>query len=341
MTKYAPINCVWEMTLQCNMRCMHCGSSAGHKRENELSLDESKTLASDLIALGCKRISLIGGEVFFYRGWEEIARIFSGNGVLTNIITNGYVLGDEEIEKIRYAGLTNVCFSVDGLEVNHDRIRNKAGSFKRVLDSFDLLRKVKIPFAVVTTLLDFNFGDLEGMYRLFVDNEVGAWQIQLANSMGNLSQNKGLTIAKDKIPLLTDFIKCKKDEGVMNIYAADDIGYYDANEKFIRGRLGEVTFWPGCQAGLTVIGIDSIGNVKGCESLYSDEFIEGNIREESLTAIWQKEGNFAYNRDFKRESLTGNCASCDMGDFCRGGCKGISYFNRGYLFEHPYCHYRN
>jgi len=339
--KYTPINCVWEMTLQCNMRCLHCGSSAGKKRENELSLDESKNLALELIVLGCKKISLIGGEVFLYQGWEEIAKIFSDNGVLANIITNGYMLGEKEIEKVRYAGLTNICFSVDGLERNHDRIRNKAGSFEKVLRGFELLRKEKIPFAVVTTLLDFNFDDLEEMYDLFIRNEVGAWQIQLANSMGNLSRNQNLTIAKDKIPRLTGFIKRKKDEGKMNIYAADDIGYYDINEEYIRGRLGEVAYWPGCQAGLTVVGIDSVGNVKGCESLYSEEFVEGNIREESLTAIWGKEGNFAYNRNFKKELLNGNCASCDMGDFCRGGCKGISYFNKGYLFEHPYCQYNN
>lgn len=337
MEKYIPRNCVWELTLKCDMHCLHCGSTAGKERQDELSLDECKRVAHELIDLGCERISMIGGEVFLYKGWEEIARVFSSNGVLTNIITNGYRFGKEEIEKVRYAGLTNVCFSVDGLEENHDRIRNRKGSFKRVLEDFELCRKENVLFAVVTTLLDFNFGDLEGMYSLLLDNGAGAWQIQLANSMGNLADSKGLTIAADKMPLLTEFIKRKKDERKLSIYAADDIGYYDENEKYLRGDFGRESYWTGCQAGLTVIGIDSIGNVKGCESLYDERFIEGNVRTEKLVDIWNKQGNFSYNRNFSKNQLGGNCADCAMGDQCRGGCKGSSYFNKGDIFENPYC----
>jgi radical SAM protein with 4Fe4S-binding SPASM domain len=339
MKQYIPLSCVWEMTLQCNMHCIHCGSKAGDKRENELTLEESMRVANDLFELGCRRISLIGGEIFLYYGWEHVARVMSRSGILVNIITNGYKFGDEEIEKIKYAGLTNVCFSVDGMEENHDRIRNRKNSFKKVLKGFARLRKEDIPFAVVTTLLDFNFHDLENMYDLFVKNKVSAWQIQLANLMGNMNEHKQHAIKAEKIPLITKFIRQKKEANKMNIYAADDIGYYDENEKHLRGECGEISYWPGCQAGLTVVGIDSIGNVKGCESLYSEAFIEGNVRKESLKNIWFNEHNFLYNRKFTEDLLTGNCAKCDMGAFCRGGCKGSSYFNKGYLFENPYCIY--
>jgi len=339
MNKYVPENCVWEMTLRCNMNCIHCGSRAGKKRENELSNDECMRVADELIELGCKRISLIGGEIFLYDGWEKIAKHLSDNGILANIITNGYKLGNEEIEKIKYAGLTNICFSLDGMEENHDRIRNRKGSFKKVVEGFTKLKEANIPFAIVTTLLDFNFDDLQNIYDFLIENKAGAWQIQLANPMGNMSDNKSLTIKADKIPLLTKFIKEKKEEKKINIYAADDIGYYDENEKYLRGKCGEISYWQGCQAGLTVIGIDSIGNVKGCESLYADEFIEGNVRKEPLKDIWFNENNFSYNRNFNKDLLSGNCAECDMGVHCRGGCKGNSYFNKGYLFENPYCIY--
>ena len=66
-----------------------------------------------------------------------------------------------------------------------------------------------------------------------------------------------------------------------------------------------------------------IGNIKGCESLYSDEFIEGNLREESLSEIWYKEDNFAYNRNFDISMLTGSCKGCDKGAICRGGQRGV------------------
>ncbi len=54
-----------------------------------------------------------------------------------------------------------------------------------------------------------------------------------------------------------------------------------------------------------MIGIDSVGNVKGCESLYSDEFIEGNLRLQSLAEIWYGVENFAYNRAFHPDKLEG------------------------------------
>ena len=32
---YYPRQAVWEMTLRCNMNCMHCGSRAGKARQDE------------------------------------------------------------------------------------------------------------------------------------------------------------------------------------------------------------------------------------------------------------------------------------------------------------------
>lgn len=79
--------------------------------------------------------------------------------------------------------------------------------------------------------------------------------------------------------------------------------------------------------------------IKGCTSLYSDEFIEGNVREKSLREIWEKEGNFAYNRNFDRSMLNGKCANCNKGDLCRAGCRSSSYYSTGNLHESFYCCY--
>ncbi len=127
----------------------------------------------------------------------------------------------------------------------------------------------------------------------------------------------------------------------MRIYAGDDIGYFDKNEFYIRSLPGTISAWNGCKAGIRVVGIDSVGNVKGCESIYSEKFIEGNLRHESFEEIWTKDGNFAYNRNFDVSMLAGACAGCDKGHICRGGCRGSSYFNSGSLFESRYCSYPN
>jgi len=337
--KYIPELCVWELTLKCNMRCLHCGSSAGSARKDELSVRECLRIADDLAALGCRRISLIGGEVFLYEGWDEVARRLSDNGLAVNIITNAMLLGKRQIDQIRRAKLVNVCISLDGMEANHNRIRNSSMAFRKVLEGIELLRKEEIPISVVTSLLDFNFYDLEDMYNFLLKAGVFAWQIQVATPMGNMAKNRDLALNPAKMPLITKFVRDKKDRQEMRVYPGDDIGYFDEHEIYLRTRPGVICSWNGCQAGLSVIGIDSVGNVKGCESIYADEFIEGNLRSETLEQIWSKEGNFAYNRQFDKSMLQGRCHQCDKGEKCRGGCRGSSYFTTGSLFENRYCCY--
>jgi radical SAM protein with 4Fe4S-binding SPASM domain len=339
---YVPKYCVWELTLKCNMNCLHCGSKAGKARENELTVEECYGVCDELVELGCKQLTFIGGEIFLYKGWEKVARKLTDSGVVVNLITNGALMGDRQINEIKHARLANVGISVDGMKESHNKIRNVKTSFDRVLKAFDRLNTENIPIAVVTTLMDYNINDIEEMYDFLADNNVGIWQLQIATPMGNMSSRKDFLLDPGKIPYITNFIRTNRHKGKMRLYAGDDIGYYDENEMYIRNKPGTLCAWSGCQAGLSVVGIDSIGNVKGCESIYSEELIEGNLREESLKEIWLKEGNFAYNRNFDVSRLSGNCAGCDKGSICRGGCRGICYFNsEGNFFENNYCLYNS
>jgi radical SAM protein with 4Fe4S-binding SPASM domain len=336
---YAPTDCVWELTLACTMRCIHCGSGAGASRKNELTVEECLPVADELIALGCRHLSFIGGEVFLYDGWEKIARRLTDGGVTVNIITNASLMGDKQIARIREAGLVNVGISVDGMEQNHNRIRNNPHAFEMVRLAFDRLTREGISIAVVTSLLRFNLPDLPAMYDFFVENGVNVWQIQIATPMGYMADNRALVLDPAEVPSVTRFIRQKRADGIIRLYAGDDIGYYDENELYLRNRPGTISVWQGCQAGLSVVGIDSVGNVRGCESLQDNSFIEGNLRTETLTEIWNKEGNFSYNRSFIIDSLTGACRTCDKAPRCRGGCRGMQHFVSPSGGENPYCCY--
>ena len=105
----------------------------------------------------------------------------------------------------------------------------------------------------------------------------------------------------------------------------------------LRGNLSGQAVYRGCSAGLDAVGIDSVGNVRGCESMYDERFNEGNLREKSLREIWEDPDAFAYNRKFTPELLSGACASCEAGPFCAGGCRSYNYFVHGKLYEAPRC----
>lgn len=131
------------------------------------------------------------------------------------------------------------------------------------------------------------------------------------------------------------FIQEHLEQSCFAIGAADNIGYYTEAEERLRGNVG--TPFLGCRAGLSGIGIDSVGNVRGCESMYDDFFIEGNLRERTLRDIWNDPGAFAYNRRFTPTALTGKCARCRYGSRCAGGCRSYNYFSCGKLYESPRC----
>ena len=61
------------------------------------------------------------------------------------------------------------------------------------------------------------------------------------------------------------------------------------------------------------------------------------LRQRRLRDIWEDPGAFAYNRQFRREMLTGTCARCRMGPWCAGGCRSYNYFVHGKLYESPAC----
>jgi MoaA/NifB/PqqE/SkfB family radical SAM enzyme len=278
------------------MNCLYCGSDAGTGKGNELTLDECLTVADELIEMGCRDVTFVGGEVFLYSLWHIVARYLTDADVLVNIMSNGYRLDAYHIKQIRHARLTNVGISLDGMEKNHNLIRGRADAFAQAVKTLELLGEEGIPSAVVTTLLDCNYGDLEELYVLLVEMGVSLWQIKLGNPLGDLAGKSSLFLEPGKIPQLSRFVGKKNREGKMAVVVADGVDCVDGNESYLRDRKSPASCWGGCQAWINSAFIDSVGNIRGCGSLYGEVFIEGNLRERSLVDIWNDESCFAYNR---------------------------------------------
>ena len=335
--RYMLHGCNWELTLRCTLHCMHCGSRAGNARPGELTLEECLPVADELVALGCREVTMIGGEVFLFKGWEQLAGHLSAQGVAVNIVTNGYSVGPREVEQIRSAGLVNVGVSIDGMEASHNRIRGRNDAFSRIRRTLELLNRENITTGAVTSLLSLNCDDLDDLYRFLVEHGVQVWQLQLASAMGNIAGRRESLVSSEQVADITEFIRDKNRERRMVVIAADSIGYFDDNEVYIRGFSSPVCYWSGCAAGISSIFIDSVGNVKGCGALYSDVFIEGNVKKTPLSDIWHDTEAFAYNRKFSTRQLAGKCRECDVGNVCKGGCRSSNYFSSGNLHESTFC----
>ncbi len=324
------LSCVWEITLACCFECSYCGSRAGKARENELTLEECIRVADQLSELGCRRVSMIGGEVFMRKDWREIVGALTERKIRVNIITNGFIFSESYVQDLKRLGIESVSVSIDGPREIHDKYR-QAGSFDRAIQAIRVLSSNGIPVSVISTLNRESAKALEGLLEALRQENIWAWQLQACSPMGNA---QGLDYRFDFQEVIA-FVEKHKDVEPFALGIADNIGYFTESEGMLRG--GHDHPFTGCSAGLTTIGIDSVGNVRGCESMYDACFIEGNLRERSLRDIWEDEDAFAYNRKFTADLLTGKCKTCPEGEYCAAGCRSYNYFVHGKLYESPYC----
>ncbi len=346
---WKPRNCVWELTLECNLRCGHCGSRAGEARPDELTTQECLRVVGELAALGTELITLSGGEPTLRNDWDQIAQAATSRGVLVNMVTNGIYTGGRTARdmalKAKAAGMANVGISIDGPQEIHETIRG-ANTFERALNSIREYSAEGMKVAVLTTVNRMNFPVLEQMKQIVEQSGATMWRLQLGKPMGTLGDHQDWVIAPRQLPELVKRLAAMKQQGGVPLAVGDSIGYYGPTDRVLRGwgwRQRTET-WQGCQAGMHAIGIQADGGVKGCLSLQAkvgdtDPFVEGNIRETSLLELWNRPGIFAFNRDFNSDLLTGECRKGGKASVCRGGAKCVTSA-LGFLGEDPYCAYR-
>lgn len=333
-TKYTLDTCVWEITRKCNFNCAYCGTKAGKSNPNELGLQQCLDIAEQLADIGCRRVVLIGGEVFLKNGWETIVKRLVDTGIDTSIITNGSLINDKSIKDLKETGIKHICFSIDGTSEVHNKYRMK-GSFETAVNAIKFCKSEGFVVTVVSTLNKESVKTLDAFYEVLSMLKIDAWQLQACSPFGNAADKLYLVPSKADLQKVCEFVAQKKNDSVFQIAAADNIGYFTNLEDEIRGI--KTKCFTGCSAGLNVIGIDSLGNVRGCESLYDDEFIEGNLTECNLKDIWLSETAFVYNRCFNEDFLTGACKECNARKICVGGCRSFNYFYHGNMYESPMC----
>jgi len=324
---FKPRVVVWELTLRCNMQCIHCGSSAGKPRPGELSEAEGFSLIDQLKDLGAEIVTLSGGEPLTHPSWPKYAERLVKAGVTTYIITNGLLL-EKNLSAVVGSGIKRIGISFDGAEKTHDFIRNRQGSFAAARKAAGKAKEAGLSVGAVTHVSRANSQDLEDMYRVFMEIPLDYWQLQITFAQGRMKEHDDLSLALEGLPALVRFVQEKQALKGLDVVAGDNLGYYCAPD--IRKP------WKGCFAGRHLMGVDADGSIKGCLSL-PREFVEGNIRKEPLRAIWEDPQRFKYNRYFSPDMLKGHCAGCPKAEPCRGGCTVTAYSATGDRFDNPYC----
>lgn len=338
--KTYPLTCVWESTMACNMRCKHCGSSCEHALPGELTTGEAFKFVDMCKDIGMQWVSISGGEPFTRPDLIEVIKYFRKNGILVNIISNGWLINEEIIKELKSISGLRVNISIDGPEYIHDDIR-KPGSFERSKNSFDCLRKNGIDTGCITTVTKKNIDHLNEVKEFLIGSGVKTWQIQIGMPMGNLSHRPDWVVEPEDVNRIIDFCYSVSQEGNIDVYPADCIGYYNEKQNEIYKKSYDVDFipeWEGCNAGINGFGLLHNGDVIGCTSIRGKDYIEGNIKEKTLREIWENPESFKWNRQFDVNNLKGDCYTCIYAKKCKGGCPNTRYCINGTInSENLYC----
>jgi MoaA/NifB/PqqE/SkfB family radical SAM enzyme len=98
----------------CNLSCAYCNEY--DKVSKPVALDEMVRRIDHLADLGSSIITISGGEPLTHPELDEIIARIRHHGRVAGMITNGYLLMPERIERLNRAGLDHMQISIDNIE---------------------------------------------------------------------------------------------------------------------------------------------------------------------------------------------------------------------------------
>jgi MoaA/NifB/PqqE/SkfB family radical SAM enzyme len=120
---------------RCNLSCAYCNEYDDFS--DPVPLEEMYRRVDKLGALGATLVTISGGETLLHPQLDEIIARIRSHGIIAGLITNGYLLTADRIQRLNQAGLDHLQISIDN--VKPDEVSKKS---LKVLDrKLQLLRE--------------------------------------------------------------------------------------------------------------------------------------------------------------------------------------------------------
>jgi radical SAM protein with 4Fe4S-binding SPASM domain len=339
---WKPIYVVWEITLRCDLACRHCGSRAGHARPDELTTEEALDVIAQLKDMGVPEVTLIGGEAYLRDDWTVLARAIRDAGMSLSMVTGGRGMTAERASLAREAGFQTVSLSFEGLEATHDRLRGVRGTFHNALAALDNLRAAGIPVSANTQIGRAGMTEVEALTEVLMDHGIHSWQPSFTVPLGRAADDPDLLLEPyqmlEVMPMIARVAERMKARRV-TLWPGNDVGYFGPYESLLRGSMPQ-GHMGSCGAGRAILGIEANGDLKGCLSLPSKDYVGGNVRDHRIVDIWERANALRFTRSRSVDELWGYCRDCYYNDVCFGGCTMTCHVLAGRAGNNPYCHHR-
>lgn len=309
----------WESTLRCNMQCLHCGSDCVRDDSTYDAEIGSDVIKSELLSIAGHyppdkiTLAIIGGEPLVRNDIIDVGAYAADLGYNWGITTNGLLLNAKMIKRLKNANLKTISVSLDGIEADHEALRNRTGShtvvtraIRRLLDD-----RFFVAFDIICCVSKININHLEEFMQEVTDLGIPAVRFTPLFSRGRAGSHSDLMLDSDDYLAMLNFIAHQRASQTAVKVNLSEEGYWGPEwEWLVRDDFHY------CGSGIVMGSILHDGRVTGCPSV-SRKYIEGNIRETPFVDIWQN--RFTRYRQDKKRSFSKKCTACDHWDLCEGG----------------------
>lgn len=295
-----PSTLILLLNKKCNLKCSFCNLKNTNKG---IPLQKVTSILNSAKNLGIKTIVLTGGEPFLHPKLFEIIRFAKKKGFGTNVTTNG-ILIKEHIQKILDSELDSISVSLDGSKKIHDSLRGVKGSYDKLLEGLNELKKYRkrIKVSIYFVVTRRNVQDLIQVYNLTkkLGFEFNFWPV---NNVPSLNLKKPAEVKAYK-----DSLKFLKKEGYPiqknKKYFLKAIDYHK------KGNLNAR-----CLGLSRQLGIDTEGNLYPCCFWQDSSLRVGNVFEEKLEDLWGSDKALKMRRKIFTKGCNNGCYNHSLAEF--------------------------
>lgn len=342
----APRNVYWEMTIACDLDCVHCRASANpHRDPRELTTDEGKDLLRQVKQLGSMLV-LTGGDPLkrddlfeLIEYGREIRLPVSITPSTTPTLTRGVV------ERFKAAGVVAMGVSLDGPNADvHDAFRRVPGTFSSSQRALDWAREFRLPVQVNTTVTTDTLPHLPEMYRLLREKfapPVKRWSLFLLVPVGR-GQTLGVP-TPEQVEELFGWVYESARDAPFHIGTVEAPHYrrYWFQRKVDEGLAPEAIRPLAMRMGFGVRDGNGVIFVSHRGEVFPAGFLPyprlGDVRRTPLATIYRDSVELERLRDM--DLLKGKCGRCEFRWLC-GGSRARAYSMTGDAMESdPFCAY--
>jgi len=186
------------LTNKCNFRCNYCEFDCTSKGTSlEISLLE-KALRQGR-QLGIRRVIYDGGEPMLHEQLETVLQLSRKYGYQIGFVTNAWFI-PEKFDMLRKYGAYDFWIGIDGMDKEtNDRLRGMPGSFQRIMQSIELIKKNNMFAALNFIVLKENYHQVKDLLEFAVHKRLNGLQvIPLNKYVGRAYSNKVQPLSLDE-----------------------------------------------------------------------------------------------------------------------------------------------